>query len=460
MQVGPSENRVKRHHHKSRNGCMTCKARRFKCDEGKPACLRCILASKECVYKVPQARLFPPTSSEIQTSSVPDALSPLQALAPLERRSLVYFNERAVQDFTGFTTYTETFWKSLIPRLSECEPAVRHIGKYKSRTRFKTTSQVIEDILLILSSLASLAIAIATKHEALHSSSERAEEISSFGVKHHSLALQCLTNSSGRERADILLVSCVAFILFERLSDPIGMIGRYLNYVIAGLRILDERDRKSSVVGRGSEAFNLVDDFLGPMFFQIELTLSMFCQPERLVYPHRQPPPIEIPAEFQDVETARQTLFQICACRYLLANEYREWSNSSESFIAVKSLLRRWYEAFDRYLSSKSESSPDEAKRAYFLRQQASVFVGAVLFSVREDVPTKRYRRPALVDLSTPCKIYIYVRIDNNRKVNLSAINGGIPAALRDSGSGLWPHAKRVRVDGENDFILLELSES
>lgn len=214
-------------------------------------------------------------------------------LSPAEHRSLDYFNQKAVKDFTGFTSYTETFWKSLIPRLSQSEPAIKHI-----------------------------AIAISTRHEALHSDAEWAHEISGFGVKHHSLALQCLTNPSRDEKADILLVSCIAFILFERLHDPFAMAGKYLDYAIAGLKILGERNKDSDAFSREGEAFNLVDDFLEPMFFQIELALSMFCDPDRVVYPVTRQTCPKIPTQFQDVETARDSFFQICVWVSLIYDTY------------------------------------------------------------------------------------------------------------------------------------------
>ncbi|KAL1866664.1 hypothetical protein VTK73DRAFT_4567 [Phialemonium thermophilum] len=47
--VSPSR-RPKRHHHKSRLGCRTCKQRRVKCDEAKPACARCVSFGAVCEY--------------------------------------------------------------------------------------------------------------------------------------------------------------------------------------------------------------------------------------------------------------------------------------------------------------------------------------------------------------------------------------------------------------------------
>ncbi|KAF1987011.1 hypothetical protein K402DRAFT_331587 [Aulographum hederae CBS 113979] len=41
---------ARRAHTKTRNGCMTCKARRIKCDERKPHCVNCTRKGLECVF--------------------------------------------------------------------------------------------------------------------------------------------------------------------------------------------------------------------------------------------------------------------------------------------------------------------------------------------------------------------------------------------------------------------------
>lgn len=53
--------RTKRFHHKTRNGCMTCRERRVKCDENKPACGKCARAGVRCKgYAVVKTWLFKP----------------------------------------------------------------------------------------------------------------------------------------------------------------------------------------------------------------------------------------------------------------------------------------------------------------------------------------------------------------------------------------------------------------
>lgn len=46
---------------RSRTGCLGCRVKRVKCDEGRPVCKRCITAKRECVY---------PTLEELPKSTV------------------------------------------------------------------------------------------------------------------------------------------------------------------------------------------------------------------------------------------------------------------------------------------------------------------------------------------------------------------------------------------------------
>ncbi|PWN31401.1 uncharacterized protein FA14DRAFT_95261 [Meira miltonrushii] len=50
--MGPERKR-KKVHTRSRGGCLTCKERKVKCDEGKPTCQRCTIEGRECQGYVP-----------------------------------------------------------------------------------------------------------------------------------------------------------------------------------------------------------------------------------------------------------------------------------------------------------------------------------------------------------------------------------------------------------------------
>ncbi|KAK8051540.1 hypothetical protein PG993_002925 [Apiospora rasikravindrae] len=44
----------RRSHHKSRNGCYSCKQKHVKCDEQGPPCTNCVLREAECIYPTPE----------------------------------------------------------------------------------------------------------------------------------------------------------------------------------------------------------------------------------------------------------------------------------------------------------------------------------------------------------------------------------------------------------------------
>jgi hypothetical protein len=70
----------KRPHRKSRAGCRNCKARKVKCDEGRPACRTCTVRKEKCVYTaVPRAASSPTTTTPSSPGSEPASTLALAA---------------------------------------------------------------------------------------------------------------------------------------------------------------------------------------------------------------------------------------------------------------------------------------------------------------------------------------------------------------------------------------------
>lgn len=378
---------------------------------------------KSCEYNIPQTKLFPPPQQDDGASS-PSSLQVPDTSDPLEQRALHYFREKTIADLSGFTTYTRAFWNSVIPGLSQAEPAIRHI-----------------------------AIALASQHEAQRSDPEKREELSRFCFKHHSLALHNLSRSSPAQKEEVLLVSCIAFIAFERFRDPDGVHGNYLDYAIAGLKILREREEMRLRTGNGG-AFNLVDDFVEPMLFQIEIIFTMFCEPDRVMLNevsevNSEPP--NFPAEFVDIPSACNAVFRIILWRYIVLHRNEAWTNTSCGFLTVRNLMEKWYRALSALQANVPDNEVEQYHRIEALRKQIRVLSGAILYSVREDIPGKTLCRPTLAYLSLPDKLTIFTGIDRNRKVNLSGMNGTLYP---------WPHAKRVGGPDGDSFVALEFTAS
>ncbi len=82
---------AKRPHRKTRTGCRNCKARKVKCDEGRPACRACTVRKESCVYMVTVSRRIsgPGPGSGASSASPPSSPSPGRESPPLGQLALV-----------------------------------------------------------------------------------------------------------------------------------------------------------------------------------------------------------------------------------------------------------------------------------------------------------------------------------------------------------------------------------
>ncbi|RVX67811.1 hypothetical protein B0A52_07739 [Exophiala mesophila] len=104
---------------KSRNGCLTCKIRRVKCDETKPHCRRCTESGRKCEGPVSNRIMF----VEGQSISSSRSTTPQLELSPFapqhsesERRAFHFYLNRAAPVFAG--AIDGVFWEDLVPRLA------------------------------------------------------------------------------------------------------------------------------------------------------------------------------------------------------------------------------------------------------------------------------------------------------------------------------------------------------
>lgn len=76
MRVHPDD-RKKKHHAKSRHGCITCKNRHLKCDEARPECQRCVKDFGRCEgYRTPRTWMFESAKEEPNTMVYEVSTSP------------------------------------------------------------------------------------------------------------------------------------------------------------------------------------------------------------------------------------------------------------------------------------------------------------------------------------------------------------------------------------------------
>ncbi|KAH8883784.1 hypothetical protein GQ53DRAFT_830244 [Thozetella sp. PMI_491] len=112
--------RARAAHKKLRTGCRTCKARHIKCDEAKPACVRCTSTGRGCDGYEAKAR-----HSWTATTVVPPAL--ITTIPSQETESnprFHYFRAVTAPEFSRF--FGRSFWSRSILQASHEFAAVRH----------------------------------------------------------------------------------------------------------------------------------------------------------------------------------------------------------------------------------------------------------------------------------------------------------------------------------------------
>ncbi|KIX01719.1 uncharacterized protein Z518_09445 [Rhinocladiella mackenziei CBS 650.93] len=149
----PRRRRV--YHRKVRTGCITCKIRKLRCDEQKPACHRCLSSRHKCDGYATPSSLAPssPSSSSTPTrgSSFPHATANPKLVLPRrnldEVRSYRYFLEVTAPAIAG--VFDVEFWLGDIPRVCHVDPAIWHatvsLGSvYESRSSLGLRDKVHE----------------------------------------------------------------------------------------------------------------------------------------------------------------------------------------------------------------------------------------------------------------------------------------------------------------------------
>ncbi|CZR70221.1 uncharacterized protein PAC_20122 [Phialocephala subalpina] len=115
---------------KVRTGCDVCKARHTKCDETKPACLRCLRTSENCSYPLDRRRaesststraLAPKSVTSQTTFRQPSVMLPFED--DTEALYFTIFREETAIELSG--VFTSSFWNHLLLQESYHQPFVR-----------------------------------------------------------------------------------------------------------------------------------------------------------------------------------------------------------------------------------------------------------------------------------------------------------------------------------------------
>lgn len=186
---------------KTRSGCLTCKgkskhidsylsissdgcvARRIKCDETRPECLRCTTTRRLC-DGYPHVQTV--DCSGLPRVPLPFTVEPSADIHPctISRRGFEFFVQKTSPQLSGF--FGSAFWERLVLQAAHHEPAIRHA---------------------------------ITAIGSLHQQHLVGKDVgSTFALKQYNLAIRSLLAPLEQQRKrgiNVCLISCILFTCFE-----------------------------------------------------------------------------------------------------------------------------------------------------------------------------------------------------------------------------------------------------
>ncbi|KIX92680.1 uncharacterized protein Z520_11532 [Fonsecaea multimorphosa CBS 102226] len=334
---------------KSHDGCITCKIRKLKCDEQRPACKRCLTTGRKCDGYVHAGEkgswiAWSPSANHavMQVKSPPTYASVEQ----IEVQSFEFFVLRVVPDCSR--TVDEHFWRRLLPQLSHSDP-------------------VIWDAVIALSSL--------IQHFQSSGQSTVAEIKTAPVVKgDHRRALAWYGKSIARLRAGLkqgatrpttAVISCILYICIECLQDhPSEAIALYQRAVAMMEATAEPEHQTCRTTQSESSVASTVRALLQNMSASQRLPLS-----RGMVFNN---PPLET------LSAARDSLFVLLFAahdflvdtREIRTDKPKDWTPPSD-LIARQQQIRmdflKWHSAFEDMTKCPERASIEDEVERYSL---------------------------------------------------------------------------------------------
>ncbi|KAF2654650.1 hypothetical protein K491DRAFT_679466 [Lophiostoma macrostomum CBS 122681] len=390
MSSGRNGRRVK-------SGCRTCKIRKVKCDECRPACQQCVSTGRCCdgygIWNTParepssqintatEARAKVAISRKDQTlpkSSVAETLAPYDVCTRTIRRqrtvqidpifhkrrhgfesmpiSLVDFADsaeerRLLRWFYHFSIFklpglfTTEFWTQLLPQMSYTEPAVLQ---------------------------AILALTSAHKHVSDISGVPEADR---FALQAYCKAIRYLRPESETSRGGTLRVTLTACILFVCLEIFQRRQNTAIFHLTNGLNLIEQSNEALSISKHGACA-NSSDDLIAQMFLRLSLQVYMLGHGRTRTAFLNRVCCNTLPDHFASTGEARKHLDNLSA-RIFSFND-QVWETKTTTVRLGDELWRRratlqddlysWLQVLDRSDFSKTSSNPGDSVACMLLR--------------------------------------------------------------------------------------------
>ncbi|KAL1610256.1 hypothetical protein SLS60_001921 [Paraconiothyrium brasiliense] len=327
------------------------RARRVKCDETKPECLRCTKTGRKCEgYKhVQTARHDSPSaaasfrnSSFLVVPQKPTSPSipklPTRSLSPdaMENRSFLYFQTNTLPKWTEF--FDSDLWSQKIMQLSHVEPAIKHgiLALSTMHERFESTSPIFTS-----------------------KSNDFAFVQYMQAVKHSNELLRA--HSQGRVDVEKVLIACIIFTCYENLAGNYRAANMHLRN---GLLILNQHKR-----GVAPEIRTASQESIGNVLYRFDLQAMTFSDnTSPYDYGFDNPPDCpQIPEMYTRNSDARSDLVGLMRCMMWVSGIANINLNATDNpiwlrlYTQVVTLFDPWERAFDLYqnnLPSHEQGDP------------------------------------------------------------------------------------------------------
>ena len=286
---------------------MTCKIRRVKCDETKPACDRCTSTGRKCDgYIVPPPKK--PSYKTITEIALVRGIDPVLG-SRNELRALDFFRTRTAPGLSSY--FDAEFWTRLVLQMSHAEPAIKH-----AMVAVGTLHEKREDSVQTVPKIRSV---VMTDPMAISVPVTKARDDSDpFALAQYNKAIQHLSKrlNDPDTSSEIALLACILFVCVEFLRGDVEPAMRHFQ---SGMAIAMAYSKKTG----GSQLryqMDLVKENMLPFFHRLELLSTLFGNDAMWQYPID----LEqvVPTEFNNLKEARDSVVSQ-HYRSILENRYQ-----------------------------------------------------------------------------------------------------------------------------------------
>ncbi|KAK5222109.1 hypothetical protein LTR72_006366 [Exophiala xenobiotica] len=258
---------------RSNRGCITCRIRRVKCDEGRPSCDRCLKTGRHCDgYPAPKEPVPIAFVMLVPTSNPPECHS-------VSRRAFQYFHQVCAPALMNYGS--QFFWNQLVLQACHHDESIKH--------------------LIIAASCAGAR----NENDLPRRVSTAPNDGSHVYLFHYGRALKLLSHANSPDPG-LVLMACLLLILCDELQQNSFAA---LQHMLAGRKILSSCSPGTQHGhGHGNELINEI----APIFSQLELHTGEIHR-----HTMTRPPISASPRNCStDLASSRQAMYDLTTVRF------------------------------------------------------------------------------------------------------------------------------------------------